>query len=140
MWAGTEAQADNSLDVVGCYSPHSIDSGVTLCLLQNMNFEAEWWGQDMKSGDLIGAKIVGKWSFSKGCIFLEYTEKSKKQTCSFRYDKTSGERVLILEKQSSFPFTDFFGDAYHLVKNKPTEPPSESHADKPSSNDKAPKN
>jgi hypothetical protein len=104
-------------DITGSYSPIGIDAGIVLSLAANQTFSAAWWGEDMKSGNIIGDKVSGRWKEEEGKVTLSFDTKDRKGcVCEFRLGEVRGKQALIMTRPSEFPLSNVFGDTYYRAK------------------------
>jgi hypothetical protein len=90
--------------LLGRYEPFGVDAGVCLTLLENDIFVGDWWGQDQKTGNILGDWFSGRWHREGNRLVLRYVTRRKKQ-CEATFDAhdVDGKTVLKLVA-GDFPF------------------------------------
>ena len=121
LWAliisGCATTSSRDKILMGRYERPGIDAGITLTLLGHGIFYAEWWGQEMRHGRLIGGWTTGEWHANKRMLVLHYVTKGIRSEAVFLIGDEKETTSLKLVGAGEFPFVAFFGGDYRRERH-----------------------
>ncbi len=98
--------------ILGRYNPPALDAGSSLTLLEKGVFLSDWWGQEMKTGNILGGWTSGRWYRKENRVVLRYVTNRKQSEAVFTINEEADRPSLKLVQEGEFPFIAFFGTNY----------------------------